>query len=771
MKLVVVESPSKAKTIEKYLGKDFQVRASYGHICDLPSKSGSVLPEQDFAMIYQMPEKSVRYFQKLASAAKEAKEIYLATDPDREGEAISWHVMRTLKEQKVISDAIPVRRVVFHEITKKAVQEAIRNPRDIDVNLVDAQQARRALDYLVGFTLSPVLWRKLPGAKSAGRVQSVALRLICERMQEIESFKSSEFWTLNAEFLTKAQVPFPAKLHTLNGQRLEKFSIINQSHAQQVKEQLLAESFYVHLIEPKSTKRNPHPPFTTSTLQQEASRKLGFSAKKTMQLAQQLYEGVSIDGETVGLITYMRTDSVALAKEAVDTISAYIKNEIGPEYLPASPWTYKSKAKNAQEAHEAIRPTSVDRTPYKLQDCLEVDMFALYDLIWKRTVACQMSSVEFNTLTITISSRSSVSSFRAHGSVIKFDGFYKIYQEDLDDPQDEQESKLLPSMEEGDGLAMKDLEAAQHFTQPPPKYTEASLVKKLEELGIGRPSTYASILSVIQERDYVKFEKKRFVPQPRGRIVTAFLSKFFAQYVEYNFTASLEDELDEVSLGKLNWKMLLRKFWDGFILNVNEVSDIPTKEILATVEECLAQHLFGDDPDARRCKTCQIGTLELRLGKYGAFISCNRYPDCSYKRNVEEGAGGDDQTESAAIQQDGLLGYVDNESIWLRKGPYGYYIQMGQHNKDDTIKPKRVPLPSIYQPDQITLELAANLLTLPKKLGVDVDTGQEVLVGIGKFGPYIKRGNKFTSIPKDVDPFKVDIAGAIQIVSNRGAKN
>lgn len=773
MKLVIVESPAKGKTINKYLGSDYQVEASYGHVCDLPSKNGSVLPDNDFEMKYEVSAKSTAHIKKLCDLAKKSDEIILATDPDREGEAISWHVINVLRDKKAVKKDAIISRVAFNEITKKAVQEAISKPRQIDQNLVDAQQARRALDYLVGFNVSPVLWRKLPGARSAGRVQSVALKLICSREEEIEKFKTQEYWDIFAGLSSSQKKNFSGKLTVADGEKLEKFSIPNELTATQIVDKLgTYDSFTIADIEKKLQKRNPQPPFTTSTLQQEASRKLGFSTKKTMQLAQKLYEGVDIGTETVGLITYMRTDGVYLAQDAIDNARNFISKNYGEPYLPKSPRQYKAKSKNAQEAHEAIRPTNMDFTAEKLSSTLEKDMLRLYELIWKRTIASQMESAELETVSADITSHDKLYNFRSSGTIIKFDGFYKLYREGKDDEEDEDGEKILPPLTVGEKIDVKDITPNQHFTEPPPRFNEASLVKKLEELGIGRPSTYASIISVIQDREYVKLEKKRFIPEERGRLVTAFLTKFFTKYVEYDFTANLEEELDRIAEGEVKWKDVLGSFWEGFNLNVQAASEIKITDVIDSLDIMLEDHLFPNrgEGDPRKCPSCDQGRLGLRIGKFGAFIACSNYPECTHKSKIQSndsGGGAEGEEVLAAENNNKLLGEYLGKNIFLKKGPYGFYVEIEEEDKK--VKPKRASLPPTVKPENVTLESAITLLSLPKKLGKN-DSGDEISIGIGRFGPYIKCGAKFTSIPKTQDPFTLELSGALDIIEE-AAKN
>jgi len=778
MKLVIVESPAKAKTINKYLGNDYKVIASFGHIRDLPSKNGSVLPDQDFAMKYEISDKSSKYVNEIVKSAKNASEIYLATDPDREGESISWHVMEVLKSEKVIKDDDKFKRIAFNEITKKAVLDSIAHPRTVDGNLVNAQQARRALDYLVGFTLSPILWRKLPGCRSAGRVQSVALRLICEREDEIERFISKEFWDIKLDMLGSKGDLFVARLTHVNGNKLDKFSITSQVQADEIVQKLSSRKFQVLAVEKKQQKRNPSAPFITSSLQQEASRKLGFSAKKTMQVAQKLYEGVDVGGETLGLITYIRTDGTTLAADSVDSIRKLIGEKYGAKYLPAKPIIYKSKSKNAQEAHEAIRPTDINLLPEKLAKNLDADQLKLYDLIWKRTVACQMEAVVIDMVGVDLISDDKNFMARATGSTIAFDGFYKIYQEGVDDNKEES-SRILPPLTEGENIVTKKINPEQHFTEAPPKYSEATLVKKLEELGIGRPSTYATIISVLQDRQYVTMDKKRFTPSELGRLVTAFLVGFFEKYVQYDFTAELETDLDKIAEGSLGWKSLLSEFWKGFNDNASEVSDRKIGEVIEYVEKALEYHLFGDKQGNKesieknkKCPSCLDGMLNLKLGKFGAFLACNNYPTCQYKKTISKGMDqiSEENTPVTEPANNKELGVDKNGNIiTLRKGPYGWYVQLGEASSPKD-KPKRSALPPSINPDTLTLDVAVKLLNLPISIGSHLHSGEEILMGIGRFGPYLKYQNKFISIPKNVDPFNVDIKQAMSLIEQKNQK-
>src|SRR5713101_4713538 len=713
MNVVVVESPAKAKTINKYLGRDYRVVASYGHIRDLPAKDGSVLPDDDFAMSWEVDGRSEKHIKEITQALRGADRLFLATDPDREGEAISWHVREVLKARRALKD-IDVKRVVFNEVTRNAV--------------VDAYLARRALDYLVGFTLSPVLWRKLPGSRSAGRVQSVALRLVCEREAEIEAFRPREYWTIEVEFQTEAGDRFTARLSHLDGKKLDRFDLDSEAKARAAAAAILAAgSFSVASVEHREVHRNPFPPFTTSTLQQEASRKLGFGASRTMRVAQRLYEGIDLDGDTVGLITYMRTDGVATAAEAIAAARGLIGSEFGPRYVPGEPRVYRSPAKNAQEAHEAIRPTDLTRRPADVAGHLDNDHRRLYELIWKRTVASQMESALLDQASVDIADASGRVRLHATGSVVLFDGFLKLYQEDRDDAaEEESEGRRLPNMREREGLARGAVDPAQHFTQPPPRYSEASLVKKLEELGIGRPSTYASILQVLQDREYVKLDKRRFVPEDRGRLVTAFLTSFFERYVGYNFTADLENQLDEVSGGRVDWKQLLRRFWADFSTAVDGTKELTIKAVLEALDTELGRHFFPDDGpdnatgrDPRLCPGCGNGRLSLKLGRFGAFIGCSNYPECRYTRAF--GAETEDEPGAA----DTVLGSdpASGQSVALKKGSYGHYLQLGEGENGS--KPRRVALPRGLRPADVDLAIALRLLALPRNIGRHPETGDQ----------------------------------------------
>jgi DNA topoisomerase-1 len=767
MNVVVVESPAKAKTINKYLGPDYKVVASYGHVRDLPAKDGSVLPDADFAMSWEVDGKAEKHMKAIAEAMRGADKLFLATDPDREGEAISWHVREVLKNRRALKD-IDVKRVVFNEVTRNAVLDAFRHPREIDHELVDAYLARRALDYLVGFTLSPVLWRKLPGSRSAGRVQSVALRLVCEREAEIEAFRAREYWTIEVDFQTEAGDRFTARLSHLDGKKLDRFELDSEAKARAAADRILAaDGFNVASVEHREVRRNPFPPFTTSTLQQEASRKLGLGASRTMQVAQRLYEGIDLDGDTVGLITYMRTDGVAIAAEAIAAARRLIGDEFGGGYLPSEPRVYRSPAKNAQEAHEAIRPTDMARRPGDVARHLDQDMRRLYELIWKRTIASQMASALLDQVSIDIADPSGRIRLHATGSVTVFDGFLKLYQEDRDDDpksagDEEGEGRRLPNMRDGERLARGAVTPNQHFTQPPPRYSEASLVKKLEELGIGRPSTYASILQVLQDRDYVRLEKRRFLPEDRGRLVTAFLTSFFERYVEYNFTADLENQLDEVSGGRVDWKELLRRFWADFSTAVDGTKELTIKAVLEALDTELGRHFFpdnGSDADPRLCPSCGAGRLSLKLGRFGAFIGCSNYPECRYTRAFGVDSEGETGGTDTVLGNDPVSGL----SVSLKKGPYGHYVQLGEAGNG--AKPKRVALLRSMKPSDVDLDTALRLLALPRELGRHPETGEPITAGIGRFGAYLKHGAAFTSLGADDDVLTIGLNRAVTLLA------
>jgi len=760
MNVVVVESPSKAKTINKYLGSDYTVLASFGHVRDLPSKDGSVRPDEDFEMTYETDADSKKHVSAIAKAVKGANTLYLCTDPDREGEAISWHVLEALKEAKAIKKDLKIQRVTFDEITKKAILEAFKHPRDIDMNMVNAQQARRALDYLVGFTLSPVLWRKLPGSKSAGRVQSVALRLICERDGEIEQFISREYWDIKAAMKSESGSSVTARLIEYSGEKLEKFSITTQSQAETIANSLKTKQYAVASLEPKEVRRHPAPPFTTSTLQQEAARKCGFGAKRTMQVAQKLYEN--------GYITYMRTDGVTVSADAIGDARSYIGKQYGASFVPNAPRAYKTKSKNAQEAHEAIRPTDVTRTARDLP--LSDEEAKLYELIWKRMVASQMESAIFDQLIVDIAATDKQALLRVSGSVVKFEGFLKLYQEGKDDEEDEENARL-PALKPYEKLDAQEVKPEQHFTEPPPRYSEASLVKKLEELGIGRPSTYASIISVLQDRGYVTLDKKRFVATSLGRLVTSFLVSFFERYVEYGFTADLENQLDDVSAGDIDWKKVLRDFWKDFIVKIDESKELKITDVLAALDELMGSYVFGiakDDKDPRKCPECASGRLGLKIGRFGPYVACSSYPECNYKTQIGEAAGGqmtDSEGNEFTLPKTLGIDPKSGEIVTMKKGPYGVYVQLGE-----AAKPKRASLLKSMTPETMTLDIALTLLSLPRELGMHPDTGKPIVANNGKFGPYLLHDGKFTTLPAAEDLMTIGINRAVEVLATAPKK-
>jgi DNA topoisomerase-1 len=780
--VVIVESPAKAKTINKYLGSDFTVLASYGHVRDLPAKDGSVRPEEGFAMSWELGDRSKRHIDDIAKAVRGATRVFLATDPDREGEAIAWHVRELLEDRKLLGK-VDVQRVTFNEITRTAVLDAMAKPRDLDRELIEAYLARRALDYLVGFTLSPVLWRKLPGSRSAGRVQSVALRLICEREAEIEVFRPQEYWSIEAAFATPDGQQVRARLTQLDGARLDKFAIGDKGAAEAAVARLLPLSYAVKAVEHRQVRRNPYPPFTTSTLQQEASRKLGLGATRTMRIAQKLYEGVDIGGETVGLITYMRTDGVQLSADAIAQARAFVGESYGERYLPESPRVYKSTAKNAQEAHEAIRPTDLSRRPEQVAGALDRDELRLYELIWKRTLASQMESALLDQVAVDIASSDGRAVLRATGTVVLFDGFLKVYAEERDDSvEDEGDDGAvrLPPVKEGDPMARREVVPSQHFTQPPPRYTEASLVKRLEELGIGRPSTYASIMQVLQDREYVRLDKRRFVPEDRGRIVTAFLTSFFERYVQYGFTARLEEQLDDVSGGRVDWKTVLAEFWQAFSAAVEGTKDLTITQVIDALDRDLGPHFFPERADgagARACPSCGAGRLGLKLGRTGAFIGCSNYPECRYTRPLSVPTG--EEGQDAASDGPRLLG-TDPETglpVTVRRGPYGAYVQLGpaegaapaaeeeapkgKKKKPDAPKPKRVSLPKGMNAAELELDTALKLLALPRDVGPHPETREVIQAGIGRFGPYLKHGSVYKSLTAEDDVLEIGLNRAV----------
>ena len=748
--LLIVESPSKAKTLKKYLGKDFEILASYGHVRDLVPKTGAVDPEDNFRMQYELIDRNSKHVDAIAKAVKNADHVLLATDPDREGEAIAWHLSEILKSRKALKDKT-LQRVVFYEITEGAVKEAVRNPRAISMDLVNAQQARRALDYLVGFNLSPLLWKKIRRGLSAGRVQSPALRLICEREAEIEKFKSQEYWTLHFD-AQKDKVGFTARLTHFNGEKLDQFAVGNAEREAEIRaflEQHGKGQARAVEIEKKRKLRSPAAPFTTSTLQQEAVRKLGFTTDRTMKVAQSLYEGVNVGKVVTGLITYMRTDSVTLSKEALTEMRGFIQKNYGADYLPKAPIQYRSSSKNAQEAHEAIRPTSIARTPDSVAPYLNDEQRKLYEMIWKRAIASQMTPAQFDTVAVDFSVGGAGNLFRATGQTMIFPGFYAVYHEDQDDAVEEEE-KRLPAFEKNDAVAIDKLYGEQHFTQPPPRFSEASLVKALEQYGIGRPSTYASIISTLQRREYVVLDKKRFMPTDVGRIVNKFLSEHFAHWVDYDFTAKMEDELDDISNGKEEWVPVLEKFWKDFSAQVGEKENVSRKDV--------TQEAMEED-----CPKCGKHQLTIRLGRRGRFIGCAGYPDCDYTRNLDGQEGGE-----AAKREIG----TDPESgklIQLLQGPFGPYIQLGEPEGDK--KPKRVSVPKNIVPDNVDMDVALQLLALPRDLGPHPEGGKKVVAAIGRFGPYVSHDGQFKSIPKDESVFDIGLERAVALLKEPKAFN
>lgn len=748
--LLIVESPAKAKTLKKYLGNDFEVLASFGHVRDLIPKTGAIDTENNFAMQYEVIARNSKHVDAIAKAAALADNIYLAPDPDREGEAIAWHISELLKSKRNLKNKV-MKRVVFYEITQSAVREAVAHPREISIPLVNAQQARRALDYLVGFNLSPLLWRKIRPGLSAGRVQSPALRLIVERELEIEAFHSQEYWTVHLDS-QKNSIPFSAKLFQYQGKKLEQLSVNSAESYQKIHENINAAKLppRVVRVEKKGKLRNPAAPFTTSTLQQEGVRKLGMSADRIMRIAQQLYEGIDIGGQVVGLITYMRTDSLSLAKEAVDDIRSYIGSNFLPDYLPRTSPVYKSKSKNAQEAHEAIRPTSISRSPENIHDFLTVDQARLYEMIWKRTLASQMTPARFDTVSVDIRLGGDDTLFRASGQTLVFPGFITVYQEDTDDSTEEDSSKL-PPLEEGETLQLDKVYGEQHFTQPPPRFTEASLVKTLEEHGIGRPSTYASIISTLQAREYALLDKKRFTPTDVGRVVNRFLSEHFTRYVDYGFTAQMEDELDEISEGKRDWIPVLDAFWRDFDKLIQEKKNIERKDV--------TQELLDE-----ACPKCGK-PLSTRLGKRGSFIGCTAYPECDYTRNTSGEVDPADARKELGVDPATQL------PVLLLRGPYGYYVQLGEVEEGAKKKPKRISWPKELPPAEADIAAALQLLQLPKEIGEHPETGKKVIVNIGRFGPYIGHDGKFKSIPKSDSIFSISLDRAVALLAEARTSN
>ncbi|MGJ0395755.1 MAG: type I DNA topoisomerase [Methylocystis sp.] len=765
MNVVIVESAAKAQTINKYLGSNFNVLACYGHVRDLPAKDGSVDPEQDFSMVWEMDAKGAKRVSAIADAVKGADKVILATDPDREGEAISWHLLDILNKKRALKGKT-IERVVFNAVTKDAIKEAMAHPRQIDQALVDAYLARRALDYLVGFTLSPVLWRKLPGARSAGRVQSVALRLVCDRELEIEKFVPREYWSLVAHLKTKAGEPFTARLVGADGQKIQRLDIGAGQEAEDFKKALDAASFTVRSVEAKPVKRHPYAPFTTSTLQQEASRKLGLAPAITMRIAQRLYEGVDIGGETAGLITYMRTDGVDMAPEAVASVRGVIGREYGDRFVPQVPRKYTTKAKNAQEAHEAIRPTDPARLPKHVAKYLEPEQAKLYELIWTRTIASQMESAELERTTVEIDAKAGARALelRATGQVVRFPGFLELYQEGRDDGEDEDGGRL-PAMAQGEPCTREKIDATQHFTEPPPRFTEATLVKRMEELGIGRPSTYASTLAVLRDRDYVRLDKKRLVPEDKGRLVVAFLESFFTRYVEFDFTADLEEKLDLVSNNEIDWKEVLRDFWRDFSAAVDGTKDLRVSEVLDSLNELLGPHVFPpkeDGGDPRLCPSCNSGQLSLKIGKFGAFVGCSNYPECRYTRTLSPPTGDAADAARPGVKVLGVNPETGAE-VTLRDGRFGAYVQEGEQEEGGE-KPKRGSLPKNIRPDELTLAQALALLSLPREVAKHPTSGEPIIAGIGRFGPYVQHGKTYANIGRDDDVLAIGANRAIDLI-------
>jgi DNA topoisomerase-1 len=767
MNIVIVESPAKAKTINKYLGASYEVLASYGHVRDLPAKNGSVDPDANFQMIWEVDPKAAGRLNDIARVVKGADKLILATDPDREGEAISWHVLEVLKQKRALKDQ-KIERVVFNAITKQAVTEAMKHPREIDGALVDAYMARRALDYLVGFTLSPVLWRKLPGARSAGRVQSVALRLVCDRELEIEKFVPREYWSLLANLATPRGETFEARLVGADGKKIQRLDIGSGAEAEDFKKALEAATYTVTTVEAKPARRNPQAPFTTSTLQQEASRKLGFAPAHTMRIAQRLYEGIDIGGETTGLITYMRTDGVSIAPEAITQTRKVIGEDYGNNYVPNAPRQYSSKAKNAQEAHEAIRPTDLSRRPASLRSRLDNDQARLYELIWMRTIASQMESAELERTTVDIMAKAGarILELRATGQVIKFDGFLAVYQEGRDDDPDDEDSRRLPAMSEGEALKRESLSVTQHFTEPPPRFSEASLVKRMEELGIGRPSTYASILQVLKDRGYVKLEKKRLHAEDKGRVVIAFLENFFARYVEFDFTADLEEKLDKISNNEISWQQVLQDFWTDFIGAVDGIKDVRVAEVLDVLDAMLGEHIYeprADGGDPRQCPSCGTGRLNLKAGKFGAFVGCSNYPECRYTRPLAASSGQSDRV----LGKDPATGL----DVAVKAGRFGPYIQLGEpkdYAEDE--KPKRAGIPKNMSPADVDLDLAVKLLSLPRDIGPHPEDGEIITAGIGRFGPFVRHGKTYASLEAGDDVYNIGLNRAVTLIAEKIAK-
>ncbi|MGQ3674726.1 type I DNA topoisomerase [Xanthobacter sp. TB0139] len=768
MQVVIVESPAKAKTINKYLGPGYEVIASYGHVRDLPSKDGSVDPNADFHMLWEVDPKAQKRLNEIATAVKAADTLILATDPDREGEAISWHVLEVLRQKKALKGQ-KVERVVFNAITKQAILDAMKAPRAIDVALVDAYLARRALDYLVGFNLSPVLWRKLPGARSAGRVQSVALRLVCDREREIETFVAREYWSIAARLATPRSDEFETRLVGADGKKITRLSVGSGEEAAGFRAALETASFRVRGVEAKPVKRHPQPPFTTSTLQQEASRKLGLAPARTMQIAQRLYEGVDLGGETQGLITYMRTDGVDMAPEAIAATRNAISSKFGPRYLPGVPRKYTVKAKNAQEAHEAIRPTDPARHPREMARYLDAEQARLYELIWTRTVASQMESALLERTTADIEAKAGERTLdlTATGTVVKFDGFLTLYREGKDDEDEDEEGRRLPAMSADEPLDKREITTTQHFTEPPPRFSEASLVKRMEELGIGRPSTYAAVLAVLRDREYVKLEKKRLMPEDKGRLVVAFLESFFQRYVQYDFTADLEEKLDKISAAEIDWKQVLRDFWQDFHAAIDATKELRVSEVLDALDELLTAHIFPpkeDGSDPRLCPTCGAGRLSLKMSRYGAFIGCSNYPECRYTQPLSGGDGKPEGDGNRPLGKDPETG----EEVTVRVGRFGAYLQLGEAK--DKEKPKRSSLPKGLAPADVDLETALKLLALPREVGAHPDDGAPILAGIGRYGPYVQHGRIYANLEEGDDVLTLGLNRAVALIAEKASK-
>jgi len=814
MNIVIVESAAKAKTINKYLGSDYKVIASIGHVRDLPSQNGSVEPDNDFAMHWESDTRGAKTLKEITAAVKGSDKLILATDPDREGEAISWHILQVLQKRRALK-GVEVERVAFNAVTKSAILEALSQPRELDIPLIDAYLARRALDYLVGFTLSPVLWRKLPGSRSAGRVQSVALRLVCDRETEIEAFKAEEYWSIDANMRSEKNDPFLARLVSIDGQKLDKpdgkkknpFLLNNEAVALPVKKALETGSFEITSVVSKPQKRRPQPPFATSTLQMDASRKLGFAASRTMQVAQKLYEGISLGSETAGLITYMRTDGVTIVPEAIDEARATIKTRYGDKYHPDAHRIYKTKAKNAQEAHEAIRPTSFARHPDDIAKYLDKDQLRLYTLIWRRAIASQMTDAVFDRTSVDITAKGGDDKpygLRASGQVLRFDGFLTLYREgrEDDDKSENDDDRRLPALREREKPTAEKINADQHFTQPPPRFSEATLVKRMEELGIGRPSTYASTLAVLQSRDYVRIDKKKLIPEDKGRLVTAFLESFFNRYVEFDFTASLEEKLDIISAGELAWKDVLKDFWSEFIAKVDEIKDLRVTEVLDALNEMLGPHVFpdaGDGSDPRKCPKCEDGRVSLKVGRFGAFVGCSNYPDCRFTRQFTQS---NDEAGTGTANEDRMLG-LDPETgreVYFKTGRFGPYVELAlaqstddreatetqdKTTKDKTTKgkakkkpaakkekPKRMSLPKGMEPASVDFEQALKLLSLPRDVGKHPEDDVMITASIGRYGPFVKHKSVYANLDKDnpEEVFTIGINRAVTVLAEKKTK-